>query len=64
MEIPLELFTIGVPAVIGVSVVTLMVLLVFWLGVGQQRNFEEAKAQASRRAEKVLQAEHSSRKEK
>ena len=67
MELPPELFTIGVPAVIGVSVVALMVLLVFWLGVGRQRSFEEAKAQASRRAEKVLQAEqhlHSSRKEK
>ena len=65
MEIPPEVFTIGVPAAIGVSMVALTVLLVFWLGVGRQRSFEEAKAQASRRAEKVIRAEqHSSRKEK
>lgn len=60
-EIPAELLTVVVPSVIGVGAVALTVLLVFWLGSGRQRSFEEAKALASKKAEEALKEHQSPR---
>ncbi len=50
-EVAPELLVV-VPAVVGA--VALLVALVFWLGSGRQRSFEEEKAMASKRAEEAL----------
>lgn len=57
MEDLTELHVI-VPAMVGLGCVVLTVLFIFWLGLGKQRTFEEAKAMASRKAELVLQEEY------
>ena len=52
-----ELYMI-VPVVVAVGLVAVTVFIIFWLGLGRQRTFEEAKAIASRQADLVLQEEH------
>lgn len=49
-----ELIGVVVPIVLGVAMVLVTVVLVFWVGSGKKRSYEEAKAQASRKAEEVL----------
>ncbi len=47
-----------IPAAVGVGCVALTVFFIFWIGLGKQRTFEEAKALASRQADLVLQEEY------
>ena len=54
-DVPPELYTILVPALVGVGLIGLTVLVVFWIGLRRPKSFEEAKASASRRADLVLQ---------
>jgi nitrogen fixation-related uncharacterized protein len=49
-----ELVGVLLPTVLGVGMVLVTVIVVFWLGSGKKRSYEEAKAQASRKAEEVL----------
>ena len=54
-DVPPELYSILVPALIGVGLIGLTVLVIFWVGLRSPKSFEEAKASASRRADLVLQ---------
>ena len=49
-----ELIGVILPTVLGVAMVLATVATVFWLGSGKKRSYEEAKAQASRKAEEAL----------
>lgn len=53
-DVPPEFYTMLIPVLLGVGLVAITVLAIFWIGAGRQRSFEEAKAQASKRAEEVL----------
>ena len=53
-EMPSDLLSIVLPTVLGVAMVLVTVAIVFWMGSGPQRSFEEAKAQASLKAEETL----------
>ncbi len=56
-----DLLSVVLPTVFGVGMVLVTVAIVFWLGSGSQKSYEEAKAQASRRAEEAMkEKEHSS----
>ena len=58
-EVSAEVLTLVIPAVVGVGVVAATVVLVFWLGVGKQRSFEEAKRLAVKHADEVLKEQFS-----
>ena len=49
-----DLLSIVLPTVLGVLLVLAMIAVVFWLGSGTQQSYEEAKAQATRKAKEVL----------
>lgn len=49
-----DLVSIVLPIVLGVAMVLVTVAIVFWIGTGNQRSFEEAKLRASRKAEETL----------
>lgn len=53
-ELPPDLTSIVLPTVLGVAMVMVTVAFVFWLGSGGKRSYEEAKAQASRKASEAL----------
>lgn len=53
-DVPTELYTILIPALIGVGLIALTVFVVFWVGLKSPKSFEEAKASASRRADQAL----------
>ena len=53
-EIAPDLVSIVLPTVLGVAMVLVTVAIVFWIGSGTQRSYEEAKLQASRKAEEAL----------
>lgn len=53
-EISLDMLNLVLPVVGAVVLVMGTVGFVFWLGWGKQRSYEEAKEQASRKAEEVL----------
>ena len=53
-DIPPEVYTMFIPMMFGVVLVAVTVIAIFWIGAGRQRSFEEAKAQASKRAEEML----------
>ena len=53
-EMSPDLLAIVLPIVLGVLAVLVTVVVVFWIGSGTGRSYEEAKAQASRKAEEVL----------
>lgn len=48
-----------IPASFSVVVVLFLVSIVFFVGAGRSRSYEEAKAQASREAEAILRDQHS-----
>lgn len=53
-EVSSDLLSIVLPTVLGVAMVLVTVAVVFWMGSGPQRSYEEAKAQASLKAEETL----------
>ena len=62
-----DLLTILLPVVIGVGMVLTTVIIIFWLGSGKKRTYEEAKALVSKKAEEKLkerEKEHTSPKPK
>lgn len=54
MEDTMDLLGVVLPTLLGVAMVMATVVIVFWIGSGKKRSYEEAKAQASRKAEEAL----------
>lgn len=49
-----DLLSVLLPTVLGVAMVLATVAIVFWIGSGKQQSYEEARAQASRKADEAL----------
>lgn len=54
MEDMTDLLGVLLPTLLGVGMVLGTVIIVFWIGSGQKRSYEEAKAQASLKAEQAI----------